>query len=120
MSAHARSAEMSSAWVMTSGTVVSIACRRSSGVSGRRPSKVKQAAITTCSISAPENPSVAVHRLLSNSSVTGSAPSAGPALSLAFRCSEKITQRSASVGRSMKKISSNLPLRIISGGSKEI
>ena len=91
-------------------------------VSARRSLNAsKQAAITTCSISAPEKPSVwptAGRRAARRSPAVS--PSAGPALSRAFRCSRKITRRSASVGRSMKKISSNRPLRIISGGSSEM
>ena len=48
-----------SACVTDNGTVLSISCSRSSRVSARRSLNAsKQAAITTCSISAPEKPSV--------------------------------------------------------------
>ena len=63
----------------------------------------------TCSISAPENPSLAA------ASFPRSNPDASrPRL---FKCSANSAARTSAFGKSTKKISSNRPLRSISGGS---
>ena len=107
-----------SACVTLRGTVLFIAFSKSCIVMLLSSAKASNnPMITICSISDPPKPSVISARCSSDESSIRKSPITSGSVNLDSRCTLKICFLSLNVGRSMKNISSNLPLRIISEGN---